>query len=143
MKSGYLYIEVSPSHPGLIHLAKSLSKPSTESSFGDDPCIVYVARFDDIDAGMMHCHELLRFKLHDLNNRLYRADPLKAIAAIEADNIGHRRIFLHPESDSLSDLDLEQEISRVKEDRVRQNRIWQTIGKIAVGLLIAEVVLGL
>ena len=143
MNKGYLFIEVSPSHPGLIRLGEKNRLPQTGTSINSDPCIIYVAQFDDIEAAAMHCHELLKFHLFDLNSRLYRTDPVKAVAAIEADSLNHRPVFLHPDMDQISSLNLDQEVANIMDEQERTERRWKTIGKVAVGILVTELIIAI
>ncbi|WP_135606955.1 hypothetical protein [Solemya velesiana gill symbiont] len=91
----------------------------------------------------MHCHEQLRFNLFDLNNRLYRTHPIKAIASIQADQLNHRPVFIHPDIEVISKLDLEIETDGLNQAHHRQNSMWQTVGKIALSILVTELILGI
>ena len=85
----------------------------------------------------MHAHELLRWRLVDLESHLYRSDQMAAIAGIEADGLSHDCVYLHPDLVGTDAGErLQQLIMQRKCRRVRVERRWQMVGKLALGLLL-------
>jgi hypothetical protein len=80
----------------------------------------------------------------DLENRIYRSDLLTAIADIEADGLNHQCVYLHPDlkASELS-AQLSDRVARLQRRRERIDRIWQTVGWIAIGLLLLNFVFSL
>lgn len=137
MSSGYLIIETHPDHPALIRLvcADRYHDPEPDVGGGRPR---YVARFDDIEAARMHLHEALHDALIDLDNGLYRSDLATAIGEAEAEGLRHRRVWLDPD---LGAATIER-TARAELDalarRARRARFWSWVGRIALLLLIAE-----
>ena len=142
MQAGYLYIETSASHPGLIRIVESEESPDTRQPANADPLICYVARFDDKQAAMMHIHELLRHQLIDPDFHLYRTNPLTAVAGIEADILRHKRIFLLPETEGLSISNLQVMANRHRMQQLKVDKIWRLVGFLALVLLLFNLLLG-
>ncbi|MES9816932.1 MAG: hypothetical protein ABW155_09795 [Candidatus Thiodiazotropha sp.] len=95
MKTGYLTLETHPEHLDLVRVIVKDELPNTqEASYGSQ--IRYIARFNDIDAGQMHLHNMLHNNLVDLDNHIYRIDLNRAIAAVEADDLNHARVWIDP-----------------------------------------------
>ncbi|MES9888950.1 MAG: hypothetical protein ABW140_19270, partial [Candidatus Sedimenticola sp. 6PFRAG1] len=68
---------------------------------------------------------------------------VKAVAAIEADSLNHRPVFLHPDMDQISSLNLDQEVANIMDEQERTERRWKTIGKVAVGILVTELIIAI
>ncbi|HFD87928.1 MAG TPA: hypothetical protein ENJ35_09675 [Gammaproteobacteria bacterium] len=134
MHSGYLYIETHPDHPHRVRPRTSIHQPDPASS-DHGARIRYIAWFEDIDAGEMHAHEFMRRFLLDLNNRIYKVDLTTAIADVESIRLKHRRIWYDPE---LTPCELDQIRALRKGIKRRQDRVERiinTIGYAALGLL--------
>ena len=131
MQPGYLYLETHSKHPGLVRCLTLDRMPSTDG--GPANGIRYVARFNDIDAAQMHVQNELRHSLVDIDEHLYRVDLATAVAAVEADELRHERVWM--------DATLDNEALRTRTDDYRskhrkQDAIWRWVGMIALGWLL-------
>jgi hypothetical protein len=106
----------------------------------DKPQIRYAALFNDLNVALMHAHTALRRGLIDIDAQLYRANPARAVAAIDAIDLSHRRVYLDPEL--AADPALDAEIGRRRRMRRRIDRIWNGVGIAAILLLIIKLLLG-
>jgi hypothetical protein len=143
MRQGYLLIETHPDHPGQVRLQGAEHLPDqspTDSVPSPHPRVRYAARFGDLDTALMHAHTALRRRLIDIDARLYGADAAMAVAAVDAIDLSHRRIYLDP--DLAADPALEAEIGRRRRRHRCIDRIWNGIGIAAVLLLIIKLLLG-
>lgn len=142
MESGYLLIQTREDHHGLVCLADSEGPPPLPPAA--DPSgllqIRYAARFDDIDAALMHAHTALRHSLVDVERRLYRTEVLQAVAAVDTIALRHRRIYLDPALEN--DQRLAAEIARRDKSHRRNDLIWQGIGLTAAALLVTILLFG-
>ncbi|MCU7936528.1 MAG: hypothetical protein KZQ99_16900 [Candidatus Thiodiazotropha sp. (ex Dulcina madagascariensis)] len=133
MKTGYLTLETHPEHRGLVRVLVKEELPNTQAaSYGSK--IRYIARFDDIEAGQMHLHNLLHHTLIDLDNHIYRIDLDWVIAAIEAVDLRHNRVWIDP---SLSDSEkqvIDAQTAKLKLRHKRWNTFWLIVGGFFVVL---------
>jgi hypothetical protein len=133
MKTGYLTLETHPEHQDLVRVLVKDGLPNTqEATYGSQ--IRYIARFNDIEAGQMHLHNMMHNNLVDLDNHIYRIDLTKAIAAIEADDLNHARVWIDP---SLSEDDrslIDQLTAGFRLRHKRWNRFWLAVGGFFVVL---------
>lgn len=134
MERGYLLIETDPARPGVVQARTSGEAPAVT------PGLRFVARFDDIDAAMMHLHTALRWRLIDVDARLYRAEIADAVAAADAIALDHRRIYLDPAL--ADDPAIAEGIARLQARHRRWDRIFTGIGIAAVLLLIIQALFG-
>jgi hypothetical protein len=141
MKTGYLTLETHPEHQDLVRVLMKDVLPNTqEATHGSQ--IRYIARFNDIEAGQMHLHNMMHNNLVDLDNHIYRIDLSKAIAAIEADDLNHARVWIDP---SLSDSDrfqIDQQTSIFKLRHRRWNKFWLFVGGFFVVLFVIMSIIG-
>jgi hypothetical protein len=135
MRDGYLLIETSPAHPGLIRVHARETAPAAP-----EDNIRFVARFSDLDAALMHLHEALRRKLIDVDDRVYRADVRDAIAAADAIELPHRRLFADPNPDR--DPALAADIAERHLRHRRWYRVFDAVGILGLLLLAALTLLG-
>jgi hypothetical protein len=127
MKTGYLVLETHPEHQGLVRILMKDELPNTQAASPGSQ-IRYIARFNDIDAGQMHLHNMLHNDLVDLDNHIYRIGLEQAIAAIEADELNHARVWIDP---SLSDNDrslIDKQTIKFKLRHKRWNIFWLAVG---------------
>ena len=135
MRTGYVYLETHPDHPGMIRLLCSEERPEPGMA-SDGGYVRYVARFNDMDAGEMHAHTTLRRSLVDINTHLYRASLPDAMAAIEADDLNHQREWIDPNLDP-TELERVEDRSEVLRERHRRSEMmWRIVGVIGIILLI-------
>lgn len=130
METGYLLLETRTDQPGLV-IARAQRAPPGTDAVG----LRFAARFNDIDAALMHFHERLRRRLRSLEPRSYAVDLVEAVAAADAIELDHRRIYLDP---ALSQRDVID--SRIKEYHRRyrlKDRLLQAVGLLAVIFLVA------
>jgi len=80
----------------------------------------------------MHAHAGLRHHLVDLDAALYRVDIVEAIAAVEAIELRHRRVYLDPDVGGAEGAELERQTQRMRARKERLGRIWSGIGLAAV-----------
>ena len=141
MEEGYLIIETSLEHPGLVRIRKAEVPPGEpDPETQTDPQIRYVARFNDLSAAQMHIHTELRHGLVDAEAGLYRSDPVAAVAAAQSVELRHRQIYLDPRlagNDSL-----ETAIETRRWHHRLADRIWQAVGILAVAFLLIKVFFG-
>lgn len=136
MRQAYLAIETHLDRPGFVRLFLAEHSPAPAAGDSGQPQVRYVARFNDSEAALMHAHEYLKRRLIDPDSRLYRASLELAVAAVEAVELRHRRIFLDPFLDdkSLEVIDAEQQrLMRIQE---RKRRFFEAMGYIGIGLLL-------
>jgi hypothetical protein len=130
MHSGYLTIETNPAYPGTIRLRGVQSLPT------DRPASLrYAARFNDLDAALMHFHTALRHHLVDLDLRLYRCSDRIAVAVAEAIELPHRQVYI--DADLARDRDLDAAIERLHRSHRRWERFFDVVGILALLLLLA------
>ena len=151
MRQGYLLIETHPDHPGRIHIRgvehleaippDAIPPDASRAEPARKPRIRYAARFGDLDVALMHAHTALRRRLIDIDAHLYRADPVTAVAAVDAIELNHRRVYLDP--GLAADPALEGEIARRHRVHRRIDRFWNGVGIAALLLLLAKLLLGI
>ncbi len=146
MRQGYLLIETHPDFPGRVRLLSADRPPPEpmETAPGgspDKPQIRYAALFNDLDVAVMHAHTALQRGLIDIDTQLYRADPARAVAAVEAIALQHRRVYLDPKLAANPLLDAE--IARRRRRLRRRDRVWNGIGILALLMLLLKLVLGI
>ncbi|MGD8911432.1 MAG: hypothetical protein PVI97_01615 [Candidatus Thiodiazotropha sp.] len=127
MKTGYLTLETHPDHQDMVRVKIMDDLPNTQATTHGSQ-IRYIARFNDIEAGQMHLHNILHNDLVDLDNHLYLIDLKLAIAAIEADRLSHTRVWIDP---SLSDSErtlIDEQTNKFKQRHKRWDRIWLFVG---------------
>ena len=135
MDPGYLIIDVDPEHPELVRVHAATDAPDLSRS---TRC--FVARFEDIEAAMMHFHQALRRQLADLDRRLYRTDVGHAIAVADAIDLPHRRIFIDPAY--ADDPALPVAIARRRQRHRRWQQVFTGVGILAVIWLVILTLLG-
>ena len=136
MQSGYLAIETHRDRPGIVRLVLSTEAPDPAPATHAVRRLRYIARFNDREAALMHTHQILRRRLIDLDTRLYRVPPERAIAAVESLDLKHRRTYLDSEFSDES----RSAIASLTEGLRSQRRAWatifQTLGYIGIGILL-------
>ncbi|MES9991595.1 MAG: hypothetical protein ABW098_06540 [Candidatus Thiodiazotropha sp.] len=141
MKTGYLTLETHPEHQGMVRVHVKDELPNTQDgSYGSH--VRYIARFNDIEAGQMHLHNMMHTHLVDLDNHIYRIELNQAIAAIEADDLNHTRVWMDP---SLSDDDrslIDQQTNRFRLRHKRWNRFWMIVGGFFIVLFLVMSTIG-
>lgn len=131
MEPGYLYLESNAEYPGLVRFLVSDRLPSTEQNQG--VFVRYVARFDDIDAAMMHVQNELRHSLVDIDEHLYRVPLTAAVAAVEADDLKHERVWM---DETVEKEELRSCTDGFVAQHRRQDLFWRWVGLIAIGWLL-------
>ncbi len=137
MKTGYLYLQTHPDHPGIVRFLTRDTKPDTDpASDSHEPAVRYVARFIDIEAAQMHVQNNLRHQLIDIDTHMYRTSLPEAMAVVESDDLKHERIWLDP-SLGEQELGLMEQSTRVLRSKARRfDRLWQGVGIMFVVLLV-------
>ncbi len=135
MKTGYLVLETHPDHAGMIRARVRDELPNTqESEAGSE--IRYIARFDDIEAGLMHFHNQLHNQLVDLDSRLYKTEVCHAISAVESDDLHHKQVWIDPGIDSRTRAAIDEETAQLKRRHALWNRTWMIVGGFFVLLFL-------
>jgi hypothetical protein len=124
-----LLLETQPDQPGVVSVSARDGMPRL-----DQLGLRFAARFDDIDAALMHLHECLRRHLNTLEPRSYRVDLEEAVAAADAVELDHRRIFVEPELAAHGTLDAR--IEALHRRHRRYDRLMNAIGVFALIALI-------
>lgn len=96
----------------------------------------YLVRCNDVDTARLHLHSALRHQLVDIDNRLYRSDLLQAIAAVAADNLDHRQVWIDPSLRADELRRVAALTSRLRARQRRVDRIWRTVGGVGIALLL-------
>ncbi|MEJ2692332.1 MAG: hypothetical protein P8166_04540 [Candidatus Thiodiazotropha sp.] len=135
MNPGFLSLITHPEHPGLVRTQTQDSLPELI------PCedggeIRYLARFQDIDAALMHVQNMMHTALVDLENRIYQKPLEEMIACVEADVLEHSRVWIDPALTPEQQAHIDTMTERLKSSRRRIDRIWQVVGLLGVLLLL-------
>ena len=134
---GYLYLQTHTEHPGMVRFRTSPTEPDPERP-EQGASIRYIARFNDIDAALMHVQNQLHRRLMDVEARLYRSGLAEAMAVVEADNLTHQRRWIDPTLDEQDLRQMEQLAAAGRERERRWGRIWQGVGYLFLALLAAR-----
>lgn len=120
----------------MVRLAGSLSFPAhlTVPAPTRPSRLHFCARFDDLDAAMMHFHSAMPRRLVDLDRRLYRVSVLEAVAAADAILLPHRRVYLDP--DLADEPVLAQAIARRRARHLLWTHVFDGVGYVALLLLL-------
>ncbi len=136
MKQGFIAVETHRDRPGIVRLLANDTIAEPDNADAGQPRIRYIARFNDIEAGLMHCHEVIKRRLIDLDNHLYRVPLERAIAAIESVELKHRRTYLDPSLDTSQDSEIHRQIERIQNIRLLWDRFFTMMGYLGIGLLL-------
>jgi hypothetical protein len=136
LQPGYLAVETHPDHAGFIRLLLFRQLPSAGVADHDGGRLRFAARFNDSEAALMHTHEILRRSLVDPDARLYRVSLARAIAAIESLGLSHRDVYLDPDLDAATRRDMASERAILEARRRRNDRIFEILGYIGIGILL-------
>ena len=138
MQSGFLFVETSASHPGVVRIRGAAQDPTPS---GDDhraehdPRVRLVVRFLDLDAARMHAHTELRRRLIDADAGTYRASLIEAIAALDAIQLDHRPIYRDPDLSTEDKAAIASLVSARHRQQAWQDKAWQIVGGLGIGLL--------
>ncbi|MBK1723684.1 hypothetical protein [Thiocystis violacea] len=97
MPAGYLVIETRADRAGVVRILASDSPPEPlprPADTPDTPEVRFVVRFGNLHVARMHAHTALRRHTLDAEAGLYRVDLVTAVAAIDAIDLRHERIYL-------------------------------------------------
>lgn len=135
MKTGFLTLITHSDHPGLVR-ARIRNKLPELKRQEDGSEIRYVARFKDIDAGLMHVQNVMHSALADLEHRIYRVSLPRMIACVEADDLDHARIWMDPALSAEELAEIDRLTRQRKASQRRIDRIWQIVGWLGLLLLL-------
>ena len=135
MKQGYLFVETSSSHPGLVRVRTAFESPLLSADRNADTTICYVARFNDLDAARLHAFSGLRHHMIDVDSGLFRVSATEVIAVIESIALSHARVYLDPDMSLQARDQLDRRIEMLRRRKRRVDRVWQTVGWIAASWL--------
>lgn len=136
MTPGYLSIETSESHPGMVRLIVSREKPDPEPTLHEDRRIRCIARFNDSEASLMHVHELLKRRLVDADAHLYRTSYEQAIAAADSLDLRHQVMYLDCDLDDDQRRQIAALTAHYVQRRRRIAKTFETMGYIGLILLL-------
>ena len=143
MQDGYLIVSTNSARPGLVRLRGELDNPFPSAGGpgglperGPGDLIVYVARFRDLEAALMHFHTGLSRRLVDVNRRLYKAAAADAVAVAQCIELPHRPIFIDP--DVAQSPQLEAATARIRRRHRVVRRIFDVVGILALVALVAS-----
>ena len=139
MRRGYLLIETRADRPGLVRVFGTETETEPAPTFpqrADLPRLRYCAYFHDLDAALMHIHEPLRRRLVDIDQRLYRVDPLDAVAA--AQSVGLRYWQTYIDAELADDPKLAELVTSKRQRRKRFQLLWNIVGILAILLLLLK-----
>ncbi len=134
---GYLVVETHPEHPEFVRVLSTRESPVLSNGLPPDagiPHIRYVAYFYALHVAQMHAQTALRKWMVDAEAGLYRVDPVTAVAAVDAIDLRHQRLYLAPEIESDPRF-LAQIAQRQRRQRLA-NHIWMAVGILAIILLV-------
>ncbi len=136
-REGYLVVETRADRTGLVRVYAEHRPPipsPEQSTDPQQPRVRYVASFPALHVARMHAQTALRRYMVDAETGLYRVDPVTAIAAVEAIDLSHRRVYLDP--DLASDPNLSEQVERRRKLHLWRNRFWTGVGLLGILLLI-------
>ncbi|HOP16529.1 MAG: hypothetical protein KDI22_00980 [Gammaproteobacteria bacterium] len=136
MKAGYLSVETHQERPGLVRLALSADPPGIAIPPQGSQRLRYVARFNDGDAALMHAHEILRWRLIDVQSRIYRVTFERAIAAVDALDLKHRGVYIDPTLSDTAKAEIATTTQHFINARHRRDRLFQLAGYLGIALLL-------
>jgi hypothetical protein len=139
MEIGFLFLQTSPSHPGLVRILTTTAeapKPASHDGSAADPAIRFVARFNDLDAARLHAFSALRRHLVDLDGGLFRVGIVDAIAAVDSISLPHRLFFLDPDLSAEEKSLLTARIARHRRRNRRADQAWRLVGWIGIAWLV-------
>lgn len=134
---GYLVVETDPEHHDLVRVRSTLESPVPPggSPLGERPSrICYVAFFSALHVARMHAQTALRRQMVDAEAGLYRVDPVTAVAAVDAIDLRHQRLYLAPEIES--DPRFRAQIAHRQRRHHLANRVWMAVGILAIIVLV-------
>lgn len=139
MSKGYLIIETRDDHPGVVRILSTEHFPELEperqaEAAADGGQVRFAARFGNVFVARMHAHTALRDRTLDAEAGLYHADPVTAVAAVDAIDLHHEPAFLDPEI--ASNPTLSKETARRRRRHRRVDRIFNGVGVVAILLLV-------
>ena len=136
-QAGYLTVETRADRPGLVRIEATHRRPVQAAGSPADLEPVrlrYAASFGALHVALMHAQTALRHQMVDAEAGLYRIEPLEAIAAVDAIDLHHRRVYLDP---SLADDPrLAEQVERRRRRHRLIDRIWTSVGILAILLLL-------
>lgn len=136
-RDGYLVVETQADHDGFVRVHATRHTPALPEGTSPDPTrplLRYAAFFPSLHVATMHAQTALRRGMVDAEAGLYRTDPVTAIAAVEAIDLDHRRVFLDPTL--AADPRLSMLIEQRRTRQLWTNRVWTAVGILAILLLI-------
>ncbi|MDJ0739710.1 MAG: hypothetical protein QNJ91_08330 [Gammaproteobacteria bacterium] len=136
MTPGYLAVHTHDAHGGWVRLVTSPHQPDAAQGAPNQPQIRYIARFNDIEAALMHTHEILKRRLLDPDAHLYRASLAQAIAAVESLALRHRGVYIDPDLDATTRAEIDAQRQRNIDAQQRKDRFFQVLGSIGIGILL-------
>ncbi len=142
MDQGYLYLETRPEQPGTVRLHHSDTPPARHGA-GYANGIRYVARFSNGLVAQMHVHNTLKRKLLDLNTRVYQVELAEAIAAIEAEDLKHTRVWIDPALDTAVLQQIDIFMLANQQHQQRTDRLFKIAGGIGIALLLFTFIVGM
>lgn len=135
MRPGYLSVHTHSAHQGRIRLVVTDREPPRDAG-QPEPHVRYTARFNDVDAALMHAHEALKRRLIDPDAHLYRADLARAIAAVKAVELRHEMTYTDPCIDDATHAAIERFVERQHVLQRRKDQFFRALGAIGIAILL-------
>ena len=140
MTAGFLCLETSASHPGLVQVRGMPDGPppipGDQEAGATDPEIRLVLRFHDLDAARMHAHDALRRHLVDADSGTYRVELAEAVACIQAIDLRHQQLYLDPRLDRETLTAVARRLTACERHQARVQLAWKIVGGLGIALLV-------
>ncbi|MCB1802257.1 MAG: hypothetical protein KDI82_11265 [Gammaproteobacteria bacterium] len=136
MAAGYLTIETHSDHPAVVRLRVTERRPEPEHAAAHTAQVRYISRFNDPLTATMHLHEILRRRLIDPDEHMYRTDFITAIAALESIDLRHERIYLDPLLDDETCAEITRQTEEFVARRQRRDKVFQAMGFVGIAILL-------
>lgn len=136
MDFGYLYLECDDKAPGTLYLRTNPEALSPDS-MADGHTLYYSAAFRDIDAAESLARMAL--KSFQVDFGVFEVEAAHAIAVIESLDVRAKRDYIDSDIEKAAGDAIAAESARREQRRERLNRIWNIVGWLGIGLLVAMV----
>ncbi len=135
MQMGFLGVVTNTEFPDRVKIVAWDKYPQNKNNnYGEK--IRYITKFNDVLAAKMHVHNTLKRQLLDSNSDLYKADVIKAIAAIESDDdLRQEKIWMDENIDSEILDSIEDIIDKNRSKKKRINFFIYLFAYAVLGLL--------
>ncbi len=134
MQAGFLVIKTDAGNDEVLLVSKSDDMPEIDPAATEK--VIWVGRFDDIDAAQMHAHGYYCRELLDIDKGSYNISKGRAIAAIEGDKLLQETVFIDPELSADDQADRSNWVLYYKKRKQRFNAVILALKVVSVGFLL-------